>query len=320
MAMPAKGKYMESLDLVIEEDEIFIEIDAAGNYTPEKHDKAIIIDADTIAFAACSVCQYEAVDISPDREHAVYDESLGCFRDINIDEAVLHAKGKVELILERIGGKKKNTELHFTMSRDNFRNQLLKEAFPNNPELWYKAHRSDREKKPPVGLSACKEQLAIHFKSFYWLNIEADDAVVERKYALKDNAILVCVDKDIYKNTPDFGQPHWNYYEAPWLANPIAMKWIPMDEEEALYNLYMQAIIGDRSDNVPGLPGIGPKKAAAFLELGMSEEELWEGVKAAYNKHCKYGDPEQMAILNMRLVNMNQTTDGEVSLWQPMES
>lgn len=301
---------------VLDEDMIEVDIDAAGNLTPEKHDKIIVVDADTIAFAACEVCQYEATVISEDRILAVYDEDLGCFRDIDIDNAILHAKGKIELILERIGGKAENTELHFTSGK-NFRYKLLADAFPDNPEMHYKANRGKR-KPSPVGLSECKEGLLKHFEGSIHEIVEADDAVVQRKHELKDNCILVIVDKDIYRNTPDYGQPHWNYYEAPWLKNPIEMKWVEMSKKEAKYNQYMQAIQGDKSDNIPGLKGVGPKTAAKFLDEDMDEVELWEGLLAAYHKHCKYGDAEEMAILNMRLVNMHQYKGGEeIVLWEP---
>ena len=56
--------------------------------------------------------------------------------------------------------------------------------------------------------------------------------------------------------------------------------------------------------------------------VGMSEEELWEGVVAAYNKHYKGDkDPIEVAILTMRLVNMHQLNEkGELVLWQPKTS
>jgi len=314
------------IEPVEEEDMIIIDIDAAGNELPKKHNKIIVIDADTIAFAACSVCEFEVEVLGEEfhtkdemialRSNKSWNEDTFTYRDININEAVIHAKGKIELILDRIGGKVENTELHFTSGR-NFRYKLLEEAFPNEPEMWYKANRGKR-KPAPVGLSKVKEGLNKHFKSMYHTNVEADDYVVMRKEELKDNCILCAVDKDIYKNTFDYGQPHWNYYEAPWLKNPIKMRWISMSEKEARYNQYLQAITGDKSDNIPGLKGIGPAKASKFIDIDMSEEELWVGLETAYLQHCKYGDGTEMAILNMRLINMHQLKpNGEIILWSP---
>jgi len=308
------------------EDMIEIDIDAAGNTLPPKNDKIIVVDADTIAFAACSVCEFEVEVLDEEfhtkeemeelRSKPSWNEETFTYRDINVNEAVLHAKGKMDLILDRIGGKAENTELHFTSGK-NFRYDLLKDAFPDSPEMWYKANRGKR-KPPPVGLVEVKEGLKDHFNSMYHMEVEADDFVVMRKKQLKENCILCIVDKDIYKNTYDYGQPHWNYYEAPWLKNPISMRWVEMTEEGAIFNQYLQAITGDSSDNIPGLKGIGPAKAKKFIEEGMSEEELWFGLETAYLQHCKYGDGTEMAILNMRLVNMHQLQeDGVVKLWQP---
>lgn len=318
------------IEQVTEEEMIVIDIDAVGNVLPDRNDKIIVVDADTIAFAACSVCE-NVVEVLGEEFHTKeemleiraeksWDEETFSYRTINVDEAILHAKGKMDLILDRIGGKPENTELHFTSGR-NFRYDLLEEMFPDNPEMWYKANRG-RRKPAPVGLSETKAGLEAHFKSMYHTGVEADDYVVMRKKQLKDNCILCVVDKDIYKNTFDYGQPHWNYYEAPWLANPIKMKWVDMSVEEARYNQYLQAITGDKSDNIPGLKGIGPAKAAKFIDEGMTEEELWVGLEVAYMSHCKYvpagKSATDMAILNMQLVNMHQLQEnGEVILWQP---
>ena len=318
---------MGDFEIVNDEDMIEIEIDASGNEILEKHDKVIVIDADTIAFAACSVKEYE-VEILGEEFHTTdemeefrakksWDESTFTYRDINIDDAVLHAKGKIDLILDRIGGKPENTELHFTSGR-NFRYKLLEEEFPDNQEMWYKANRGKR-KPAPVGLIEVKEGLKEHFKSMYHKEVEADDYVVMRKKQLKENCILCAVDKDVYKNTEDYGQPHWNYYEAPWLKNPIKMRWVETSIEEAMYNQYLQAITGDKSDNIPGLKGIGPAKAAKYISEDMDESELWLGLETAYLQHCKYGDGTKMAILNMRLVNMHQLQEnGEIKLWEPV--
>lgn len=321
---------MEIEPIDSEEGMIEINLDAAGNTLPPKHDKIIVVDADTIAFAACSVKEYKVEVLGEDfhteeemielRAIPTWDEEVFTYRDIDIEEAILHAKGKIELILDRIGGKSENTELHFTSGR-NFRYPLLEDTFPDEPKRWYKANRGKR-KPPPVGLREVKEGLKKHFNSWYHTNIEADDYVVMRKKQLEENCILCVVDKDIYKNTPDYGQPHWNYYEAPWLKNPIKMRWVNMSEEEARYNQYLQAIIGDKSDNIPGLVGIGPAKAAKFIDIDMNEEELWSGLETAYMRHCDYipkgKTSTDMAILNMRLVNMHQLQeDGEVILWEP---
>lgn len=279
-----------------------IDLDLKGGVMPEKHDKKIIIDADTIVFASCSVCEYE-VQVEEDGE-------LITDFDIDLDNALQHAKGKLDLILDSIGGKEEHVELHFTGGKQSFRYHLLEDAFPDDIEMHYKHKR--KKKKAPAGLHSLKIKMLEHYPGEIHWAYEADDIVVQRKKYLGDDAILCAVDKDVIKNTTGL---HWNYYESNLYG--IEMKWVDISEEEANYNQYLQVITGDKSDNVPGLHGIGPKKAEKFIELGMTEDELWDGVLAAYTRHCKYGEPLDMAILNMRLVNMHQlNTQGEIELWQ----
>jgi len=304
-----------------------IELDVKGNVMPGKHDKKIIIDADTIVFASCSVCEYEVQvlgeaflskeEMAEARDMKTWDEESFTYRDIDVSQALVHAEEKLQLILDGIGGKLENVELHFTGGRSSFRYDLLKEAFPNDEEMHYKFKR--KKKSAPCGLQELKELMCTRHEGQIWYEWEADDVVVLLKKLHEDNSILCAVDKDVLKNT--IGK-HWNYYEAGYLANPIIMKWDEFDEDEANYNQYLQVIVGDKSDNVPGLKGIGPAKAAKFIEVGMSQSELWEGVIAAYNKHCKYGEAEEMAILNMRLVNMHQlyempNLEYNIDLWSP---
>jgi hypothetical protein len=280
-----------------------LDLDIKGNVKPPKHDHRIIMDADTVVYASCAVCEFEAYDA--EKDEMVYD--------INIQDAVEHAKGKIELILDLIGGKWENLEVHFTGGKNSFRYDLLTEAFPDSEHMHYKAKR--QLKRTPVGLTALKKELLKIIEGAMHYEFEADDVVVMLKKKYGADAILCAVDKDVLGNTPG---THWNYYDSQKYG--IEMKWVDISEDEANFNQYMQAITGDKSDNVPGIPGIGPKKAANFIELGMTEEELWGGVLQAYLKHCKYGDPLDMAILNMRLVSMHQLNENmEVVLWNPPE-
>jgi hypothetical protein len=92
-----------------------IDLDKAGNVMPPKHDKHIVVDADTIAFASCIVCQYEVDVLSFDflseeeikeiRAKPTWDEENMSYTDINLKDAFEHSKGKIKLILDRIGGK-----------------------------------------------------------------------------------------------------------------------------------------------------------------------------------------------------------------------
>lgn len=280
---------------------IAVSMDGKGNILPPKHNLKLIVDADTIAFSACVVCEYEVEDL----------DTGELSWEIDMENAFSHAQAKIQVILDQTGGFAENMELHFTGGKNSFRYDLLTKAFPTNTERHYKAKRV--YKRSPVGLHALKEMLMNHYTGFMHYDFEADDVAVMLKKKYGDHAILCAVDKDVLGNVPG---RHFNYYES--LKHGIEMQWVIVTPEVAIYNQHLQAITGDKSDNVPGLKGIGPAKATKFIDIGMDAAELWGGVLRAYLNHCDYGDPSEMAILNMRLVNMHQLgEDMEVVLWNP---
>ena len=58
-----------------------------------------------------------------------------------------------------------------------------------------------------------------------------------------------------------------------------------VSEEYAVRFSYQQLLSGDSTDNVPGLPGIGPVKAAKFIAQCQNEEEMQEVVVALYEEY-----------------------------------
>jgi hypothetical protein len=96
---------------------------------------------------------------------------------------------------------------------------------------------------------------------------EADDVVA---YAsCTGDYILVHVDKDL-------DQLKGHHY------NPVKNEWYYVNEFEGLYSFYTQMCTGDRTDNIPGLAGIGPAKAKKLLKDCATEEDLAQAVWKAY--------------------------------------
>ncbi len=78
----------------------------------------------------------------------------------------------------------------------------------------------------------------------------------------------------------------------------------------------LQALVGDSSDNVPGIPGIGPKTAADLLETFGTLEALLERadeIKQAKRRESILANAEQ-ARLSKRLVTLDQNTPLDVAL------
>lgn len=118
--------------------------------------------------------------------------------------------------------------------------------------------------------------------------MEADDLVSIWAYEARELEIpfVICgIDKDL-KQIPG---NHYNY-------NKQIHEFV--DDDNANYNLMVQCLTGDSTDNIPGLKGIGPAKAAKIL-AGVPESRRWSRIRAAWRAH-RSGSPD----LSYRLLSM----------------
>lgn len=79
---------------------------------------------------------------------------------------------------------------------------------------------------------------------------EADDLI---GMSVGHDTVIVTVDKDLQQ----IAGLHYN---------PDKQKITVVDEDLAEYNMYLQILTGDSTDNYPGLKGIGDRKAAQILD------------------------------------------------------
>ena len=164
----------------------------------------------------------------------------------------------------------------------------------------YKANR-DRS-QTPEHLGKLKRWALETFENvFADVRVEADDLVVLEK-RLNPSALIFAIDKDILKAVAG---THYNY------TKNIA---VTTSEQEARFWPYLQTIVGDSSDGIKGVPGLGEKKAAQFISPTMDEKTLWAGVLTAYRSK---GLSEEDAIKTMRLVRMDQWDGEHLRLWYP---
>lgn len=119
---------------------------------------------------------------------------------------------------------------------------------------------------------------------------EADDRIAIEAYSRDvDSYTIIKVDKDL-------DQIRGTHY------NPITKVFKSITEDDALKNFYLQLLQGDRTDNIPGLEGIGPKKALKALADCTTEAELYAKVLEVYSEHNKSLDYliEQARLLWLR--------------------
>lgn len=137
----------------------------------------------------------------------------------------------------------------------------------------YKANRRGRALPPhlPIAFNILREELPCLSIS----GLEGDD-IIGILGTAREDVVMVTVDKDL-RQVPGF---HW----FPGTGDPEPTRVTP---EEGYWNLCLQWLAGDRADNLPGLPGIGPKKAEAILTAAIQEENGEEPGEAVMERHVR---------------------------------
>lgn len=119
----------------------------------------------------------------------------------------------------------------------------------------YKANRIGMRK--PTHLKACKEFLEKNYGAELVNGYEADDLIAIRSVAMMDSGEYTPVICSLDKDLDMIAGYHYN-----WTKKFIYF----VTPEEGTLNFYKQILIGDKTDNIPGLYGVGPKTAEKILE------------------------------------------------------
>jgi hypothetical protein len=160
----------------------------------------------------------------------------------------------------------------------------------------YKGNRKDAVK--PKHYDALREHLVKRHDAILTVGEEADDAVAMDSTILLDECWIVHVDKDLDQ------LQGWHY-------NPVKDEKYYVDKFTAFKKFCIQILTGDRTDNIPGLAGIGPKKAEKALRDAKTEEAL---LKAAFAKYQELGHTLEYFTEQAQLLWLRRY-EGE--LWQP---
>jgi DNA polymerase-1 len=162
----------------------------------------------------------------------------------------------------------------YITGKTNFRNDIA----VTEP---YKGNRKDA--KRPVHYQAIRTHLQ-RLGAELVEGQEADDAVAIE--ATKTGGWIVSIDKDLDQ-------------VAGWHYNFVKHEEYYVTEEEGLRNLFTQVLTGDRTDNIIGLKGIGPVKAAKLLQDCKTEREYYDACLKAYDGNQLRVD-ENLGLLWLR--------------------
>ena len=187
----------------------------------------------------------------------------------------------------------------FDSARKNFRNEIYSD---------YKGNRSDApDDLIPQFEYIRKSVLAFNLPSIELLNYEADDLIatyVEQILEKGAKATIVSSDKDLMQL----------YKKNVRIYDPMKNKFINEEDVSKKFGVKadkvidVQALAGDSTDNVPGVPGIGVKTAAELIkEYGDLENLLKNAKKIKQNKRREtLIENKDKAIISKKLVTLKK--------------
>lgn len=195
-----------------------------------------------------------------------------------LSHALHNARQLITNVLERV----KASDVHvYLTGKSNFRDKVA-------TIRGYKAHRDKAAK--PVHYKEIQQYLIDTWKAEVVEGMEADDAMAIKQMkhydALDDYTCICTIDKDLDQ------VPGWHYN---WDKDNL----YKIDRDQAIRYYVKQMLTGDSTDNILGVPGIGPKSAEKLME-GIATDDLHSMLMDVYKTKFtpefkkKYDIPENM--------------------------
>ena len=195
----------------------------------------------------------------------------------------------------------------FDSARKNFRNEIYSEYKSNRPEV--------PEDLVPQFEYIRKSVDAFNLPSVELINYEADDLIATyAEQILKESAkvTIISSDKDLMQL----------YKKNVRIYDPMKNKFILQEDVSNKFGVTpdkiidVQALAGDSSDNVPGVPGIGVKTAAELInKYGSLEKLLEKAEEIKQNKRRKtIIENKNKAVLSKKLVTLKKDVPVEKNI------
>lgn len=235
----------------------------------KKEDKILIVDADSIIHAS----------VHPRRE-----EMRDPYTEDEVETIIIpKIKERLFSLKEEVSKGFNILEMYcFVGGKGSYRKNIYKD---------YKANRKEKLEILPKVYEICCTDKDINFKKADPL-LEADDMLFILNKEYGNLAILSYIDKDL------------NQCGSSIVYSYGKNIWYTVSEEEARKSLICQLFSGDASDNVPGLRGIGPKKAEKFYEECTNNFSVMRKLLIEYGK--QYENTKEQVKLTYKLLSLGK--------------
>ena len=193
-----------------------------------------------------------------------------------VENALNNANEMIEAMKEKTGVT--DIEVYLSTGEESFRHKAA-------TMLPYKGNRKAPK---PVHYEAVRQHLIDVWGALVFKSVEADDILAIMQKYTPDDTVICSVDKDLLT----IPGKHYHF---------VNKEMFTVSEEEALRNWYMQMLMGDTTDNIPGIKGMGPVKAAKLID-NTPPEEWWDMLVDAWTAHVGNRDKALEVIDEVRIL------------------
>lgn len=195
-------------------------------------------------------------------------------------------------------------------------------AKPTFRHRMYPDYKATRQKMPDelsVQLETIKELIAaLGIRVIEEEGYEADDVIgtlTKQAAAMNYRVTLISFDKDFYQlltmDRVSIIRPGRGKVAEETVKREDVEKKLGVSPEQVVDYL---ALVGDSSDNVPGVPGVGPKTAVKLLREYRSVEHLIEQRERITMKKVRETMDEEQLLLSRKLVTIDSGVELSVTL------
>lgn len=188
---------------------------------------------------------------------------------------------------------------------DNILFEIIQDLEPSSATLYlggegnfrkdlYDDYKANRTTEKPYHYYNVRRYLCNKYNAVVVEGMETDDKLCIEATNHMGDSIIVSEDKDFQQMANTL------------LYNPKTKKMVTRTEKEASRFLYAQAVEGDRSDNIRGIPGAGKAAAKKALKGTNTEREMYEAVLKLYKKN---GMTEDDLFFTLNLVYLLRGDD-----------